>query len=170
MKKLPSSLREKKRYVAFRIHCDEHLNREEVVRAIWKEMLSFLGENSASELNLWIMDFDAATKQGFLVCRHTKVGHIQAGLTLISEINNKKACINVLGVSGTINALRRKFLNKEFIVNEEDKEISFYDKGMKVVLSHGNCFDAFPLDEELKLRLKCLKIKFVGLTKQDLEV
>ena len=113
IKRLPPSLREKKRYIGFQVYSHEPLTREEVVRGIWKEILSFFGEGIASELNFWVLNFDEDVQKGFLVCKHTEVGRVKAALTLVSKVNDKKVFIHPLGVSGTIKSLRRKFLNKD---------------------------------------------------------
>ncbi len=113
IKILPSSLREKKRYVAFRTCSEQPLKREEVVRAIWNEVLAFFGENAASEINLWVMNFEEASQKGFLVCSHREVGKVKAALALVSMVNGKKVFLQTLGVSGTIKALKRKFLNRK---------------------------------------------------------
>jgi len=82
------------------------------VRAIWRETVSFMGENKASELELWVLDYDNEYQAGFLTCSHTSVDEVKACLTLINSSQDKKFMVDVLGVSGTVKALNRKFLNK----------------------------------------------------------
>lgn len=110
MKILPHHLRSKKRYVGFEVYGERPLTRDEVTRAIWHEVLAFLGENATSELNLWVLGFDEKSQRGFLTCSHVRVGEIKALLSLIGAVNGKRAMFHVLGVSGTIKALKRKFL------------------------------------------------------------
>jgi ribonuclease P/MRP protein subunit POP5 len=98
--------------VAFRVFSQEPVTREEVVRAIWRESAGFLGENRLSELELWVLDYDGEKQQGFLTCTHRGVEVVKACLTLISAAQEKKIMVHVLGVSGTVKALNRKFLNK----------------------------------------------------------
>ena len=112
MKGLPSSLRSKKRYLAFMVYSDEPVARDEVIKAIWREALGFLGENTASELEMWVLDYDEDKKEGFLVCGHKQVGRMKAVLTLVSSLKDKRFLVHPLGVSGTVKALNRKFLNK----------------------------------------------------------
>jgi ribonuclease P/MRP protein subunit POP5 len=102
----------KKRYVGFRVYSSEPVARDEVVRAIWSETLGFLGERTASELELWVLDYDEARQVGFLVCSHKQVDKVKACLTLVSSVKDKRLMVHVLGVSGTVKALNRKFLNK----------------------------------------------------------
>ncbi len=82
------------------------------MRAIWRESVGFLGENTLSELELWVLDYDRKNQQGFLTCTHRGVESVKACLTLISTVQDKKIMVHVLGVSGTVKALNRKFLNK----------------------------------------------------------
>ncbi len=112
MKGLPSSLRSKKRYLAFRVYSDEQVARDEVVRAVWREVLGFLGENIASELEVWVLDYDPELREGFLVCGHKQVGRMKAILALVNSYKDKRFSIHPLGVSGTVKALNRKFLNR----------------------------------------------------------
>lgn len=168
MKRLPPTLREKKRYVAFEVLCDESLVKEDITREIWKHALSLLGEIQASSLGLWVLDYNSGTGEGFLVCRNEALWKIKAVLAFVGEINEKKVHICVKGVSGTIKALKRKFLNKGPSIIEEKK----YNKlvNLEIVRSYGECFDALPKDKELLSRLKDLKMKYIGLTTGDLEM
>jgi ribonuclease P/MRP protein subunit POP5 len=176
MKGLPSSLRPKKRYLAFRVVGDEAVSRDEVVRGIWREALSFLGEARSSELHLWVLNFDEERQEGFLVCGHRSVGEVRAVLTLIGELGGKRVVVKPLGVSGTIRALKRRFLNEEVSV-EDDRETGefpagwtgrFMGKDIKVARVHKGCIDVRPSDEELSKRLREFRMRFVGLTDRDL--
>lgn len=166
MIKLPPTLRDKKRYIAFRINSDVIVKRSEVVGAIWYTILDFLGEQAASDLGFWIKDFD--NQQGFLVCRHNKVGEVIGSLTLVNEISNRKASITVLGVSGTLKALKKKFLNTPVEVNEIKKDIVINGKNVIALRKHNNFLDAIPDDEVLKKRLTTFKMDYIGLTEEDL--
>lgn len=166
LKVLPSSLRDKKRYVAFKINCDEEVSREALITAISREGLNFLGENLFGDLNLWVMDYNEAKQEGFLVCRRDKLGEVKACLSLISEIDNRRASIRILGVSGTIKALKRKFLNEEFV--NEKGSIKVYGRKMRVIRRCGDLVDALPQDEDLNKRLKKMKMRYIGLTKEDI--
>jgi ribonuclease P/MRP protein subunit POP5 len=110
MKPLPPTLRAKKRYVAFKVHSEEQVSKKDITNAILRETVSFYGELSASDFGLWIMDFDEETGACFLVCNHRYQGEMIACLTLIDIVEQKKASFQVLGASGTIKALKRKFL------------------------------------------------------------
>jgi ribonuclease P/MRP protein subunit POP5 len=168
MKRLPPTLRERKRYVAFKIFCDEPIAKDELTRTVWTRALSLLGEIQASSIGLWVIDFSEEVQEGFLVCRNEALWKIKAILAFIGDINGKRVHICVTGVSGTIKALKRKFLNKGSPLIEEKK----YDKlvNLEIVRSYGECVDALPKDKELLSRLKDLKMRYIGLMKSDLEM
>ncbi len=110
MKPVPPTLRAKKRYIAFKVHSEEQVSKKDVTNAILRETVSFYGELSASDFGLWIMDFDEERGAGFLVCNRQFQGEMIACLTLIDIVGREKASFQVLGASGTIKALKRKFL------------------------------------------------------------
>jgi ribonuclease P/MRP protein subunit POP5 len=168
MKRMPPSLRERKRYIAFKLEGDEPFSRDQVVREIWNQTLGFLGENQASELNLWVLDFDEDRQEGFLTCSHKGVGKVKACLGLVGMVDNNKAQIQVLGVSGTIKALKRKFLNKKQLFKKEDRKGFFSEKEMKIIRSRGECLDALPSDDRLVERLKNLNMRYIGLMEKDI--
>jgi ribonuclease P/MRP protein subunit POP5 len=168
MKRLPPTLQEKKRYVAFEVLSDEPLAKEEITKEIWKQALFLLGEIQASSLGLRVLDYNQDSAEGFLVCRNEDAWKIKAVLALVGEINEKKVHICVTGVSGTIKALKRKFLNKGPSIIEEKR----YDKlaNLEIIRSYGECVDALPNDKELLSRLKDLKMRYIGLMRSDLEM
>ncbi len=165
IKRLPPSLRARKRYIAFRVEGDDPLRRDEVVRAIWREAMGFLGARYMSEVDLWVMDFNAEAQQGFLACRHEAVGEVKACLALISMIDGRRVRLFPLGVSGTIEALERKFLKEEPFVKQEG-EVAFMG-GLKLARGRGECLDALPLERGLEERVKDLNLKYIGLIKDS---
>ncbi len=170
MKLLPSSLRSRKRYVAFRVYSDSDIKKSELVKEVWRNTIHFFGENIASDMNLWVMHYN--NSQGFLVCGHKHVGKVKAVMTLINNINGKRVHIIVLGVSGTIKALKRKFLNKEVLFIKQDKgqdrNMKFMGKHIKTKRTFNRCIDIDPINEELVLRLNRYNMKYIGLTEEDL--
>ena len=168
MKMLPPTLREKKRYVAFRVLSDEQISKDELRKAVWVGSLSLLGEIQASSLSLFVLEFDEETSEGFLVCRNNALWKIKAVLALLGEINGKRTHVCVVGVSGTIKALKRKFLNMEPAIIQEKR----FDKllNLEIVQEYGECVNAVPKNKELLSRLKDLKMKYIGLMRSDLEV
>lgn len=113
MKPVPPTLREKKRYIAFKVYTAHDIDKGDIVRATLDEGLSFFGEKGVSRFAIWVLDYDPSTKKGFLICNLTQKDEVLALLTLIDRVGGRKACFQVLGVSGTIHALKRKFLKDD---------------------------------------------------------
>ncbi len=166
--KLPSSLRPKKRYVCFALNCDEKVTKNEVIRALWREILNFLGEQGTSKLNFWLMDFDEEQERGFFRVAHDRVGELKGCLALVSEVDGKRVSFDVLGVSGTVDALKKKFFVDMEVVRE-DREIELQGKKMRAVQGFDDCVDALPEDRELLARLRRERLTYVGLMKEDLK-
>jgi len=109
----PPAQRPKRRYIAFQLLCEARVSMKEVVEAISSEALSFFGESKVAELGIWLLDFSEETGKGYLVCNHRYKGEVIACLSLISSISGREASFIVLGVSGTIRSLKRKFLKDD---------------------------------------------------------
>ncbi len=167
IKSLPPSLMPRRRYIAFEIEADEPLAKDEVIRAIIRESMEFLGENALSDADIKVVDFDEASQRGFLACRHKAVDEAMASLAVISSANNKRACAVPLGVSGTIKALKRKFLKAPLpAISEVDFELKLMG-GLRVARRRGELMDAIPTAEELRNRTKDLNVKYIGLVSKD---
>ena len=112
LKQLPPAVRRKQRYLIFGIHSEHDFSMGEVVKAVWKELYSFLGEKGVSDADPWIMKslFEREKQVGGIKTGREHIHDIRSALTLISEIDGKKVCINTLGVSGTMQSAREKFM------------------------------------------------------------
>lgn len=111
-KMLPPSLREKKRYIVFKIFSERKLNYTEFNQVIWKSILDFLGELKASELNLWVIKnlFDEENQKGIIRCSHNSIEEIRAALSLVSYIEDTRVTISIKAVTGTIKSAKTKYL------------------------------------------------------------
>ncbi|NOZ58982.1 MAG: hypothetical protein GXO66_05340 [Euryarchaeota archaeon] len=168
IKALPPALRMRKRYIAFCVESDRAFSREEVARAIFSSALSMFGEAGVAEMSLTLLDFDEGEQEGFVVCSHRSVAQAIAALSLVSEISGERVHLRSLGTSGTVRALRRKFLNRRRHFINAEGTAKFMGKEFVVVRERGECCDALPRDDELAERLKLRKVRFIGLTKRDL--
>ncbi|QQG38685.1 MAG: ribonuclease P [Candidatus Woesearchaeota archaeon] len=109
MKSLLPSLRAKKRYIAFEVISDYHFNKEEAYNAIKDSVKSYIGTLGLSESGLMSIDIWHNNK-GIIKVNHHKINLIKAALTLTNNINNKKAMIRTLGISGILNKAQKKYL------------------------------------------------------------
>lgn len=113
-KTLPSSLREKKRYLAYEIISEEPVSFQDVVSAFWSSMLSLLGELGTAKANVWFVKdtWDGDRQRGVIRCRHTAVDDVRAAIATVEEIEDTRAIVQSLGVSGTMKGARKKYLGK----------------------------------------------------------
>jgi len=167
-KPLPPSLRHRKRYIAFRAESDRRLSRREVGAAITCSALALFGETGFAELHLRLLEFNEQEQRGFVVCSHTQVRRVIAAMSAVSEIAGERVHLLPLGVSGTVRALRRKFLSGErgFISSEEKVKLEGKDFILRGTTC-GLCY-AEPVDEALRERLRILKLRFVGVLDKEL--
>ncbi|MDD2777948.1 MAG: Rpp14/Pop5 family protein [Methanocellales archaeon] len=110
MKNIPSSMRERKRYIAFEVLSAEKIDRSELINELWSSASSLLGEVGASSCNLWVLDFDG--RRGILRCAHDKTAMVRAALATINRVHGTRAGIRVLGTSGTVKSVTEKFMRQ----------------------------------------------------------
>lgn len=106
---LPSSKRERNRYLVFEVISNGKFNKTEISKAIWRSALQFLGELGASKLSLRLVEWDENNQKGILKVNHKGVQETRASLTLIKEIEKSKVILHVLIVSGILKKARKKF-------------------------------------------------------------
>ena len=108
MKGFPPALRKKNRYIAFEVISEEKLDKNSLFNAISETLFSLFGETKF--LGLELKHFDG--KRGILKCYRESLKDVKFGLNLVSEVENSKVMIRILGVSGTIKSCMRKFLRR----------------------------------------------------------
>ncbi|MHC1579736.1 MAG: Rpp14/Pop5 family protein [Candidatus Alkanophagales archaeon] len=118
-KLLPPSLREKKRYLVFEVLSEGEVERGEFLKELWNSLYSLFGETVASGCKLWLIDFGReGVFEGFEVytgivrCAHKRTDEVRAALACIPSVGGKRVSIRVRGISGTIKAARRKFIER----------------------------------------------------------
>ncbi|WP_423793401.1 Rpp14/Pop5 family protein [Methanocaldococcus indicus] len=108
LKTLPPTLREKKRYIAFKIIYEEELSEGEVVNLIRKAVLEYYGQWGTSKSNPWLVFYKYP--YGIVRCQRDNVDFVKTSLILVNKYKDKPINIICLGVSGTIRKAKIKFL------------------------------------------------------------
>ena len=110
LKILLPSLREKERYVSFRIISEEPINYSDLEAAVWNLFLDFYGEVGVSKLSMWLIKnlWDERNQIGVIRCNNISVQKIIAGLGVISRLGDIRVIFKILKVSGTIKGLKLK--------------------------------------------------------------
>ena len=113
-KPLPSSLRGRRRYIAYEIISQEKILLDDLMNTIWHTVLNFLGEHGTSETDMWIAKdtYDDKRQMGLIRCSHDSVEQIRASLALTERIGDVRVVFKVLGISGTIKAAKMKFFGE----------------------------------------------------------
>ena len=94
-------MRQKRRYVAFEL-AGPGFGRSEIVRAL---------RTSSPEAPPKLVLYDENSKKGLLRCALAELEHLKKSLPKIDRIGGENVSFNIIGVSGTIKAARRKFLS-----------------------------------------------------------
>lgn len=102
MKPYPPIMREKRRYIQFKLICDSKASKKEVISALWDNAFEYIGVLGAVDSSFWVMDFDEEKQQGIVRCDHLNVEKILGILGFLNKVSNKKATIHIIGVTGTI--------------------------------------------------------------------
>ena len=106
----------KKRYLAFKIGSEQPVNKRDVTDAVWNAVLKLFGEYGASQISLALIEYDAEKNWGIMRCSRRTVEMVRASIASVTEINENSVAMHVVGVSGTLKALRRKVSRKNTVI------------------------------------------------------
>lgn len=112
---LPPNMRERKRYIAFRILSEEDIEFGNLVNGLWHSLLNLMGELETAKCNSWVVKdkWDEDKQIGLVKCNHEHVKHVRSALALIEMLGDTKVIIKTLGVSGTMKGAEKKFFGKK---------------------------------------------------------
>ena len=108
LKILSPTLREKDRYISFKIISEEPVVYSDLESAIWSQLLEFYGELGVSQMSLRLIKnlWDEQEQQGVIKCNNKSVPKVIAGLGLITRLGESRVIFKILKVSGTIKSLK----------------------------------------------------------------
>jgi len=167
MKILPSSLRERKRYVAFRLIREdgEATDRKALLDEIFFATQTLLGDEGSSEIGYRLMDFDGHA--GIMRVSHGALEPARAALATVYAIKGNRAAIKILGVSGTIRAATEKYIVSENVetVNILSRQIRNVRMSGNAVREKGDEIEVIPDDREV---LKRGNTRYLSVTSSDI--
>ncbi len=102
-KTIPSSQREKKRYILIEI-VSEKISEKDFYFGFWIELLSFFGSKGLAEINPRLVLYK--DNKTILKCKRGKEKELVAGLAFIKKIRNKKIILAPLMTSGSIKKIK----------------------------------------------------------------
>lgn len=105
--RLSPSLRERHRYIRFKIISEEPVEYSDFEQAVWHTLLELYGESGVSNTSFWLMRnlYDAGEQSGVIRCNNLSVQQILAGLGLVVRLGESKIVIKIVKVSGTLKGL-----------------------------------------------------------------
>ena len=106
LRTLPS-LREKNRYISFRIISQEPVQYSDFEQALWHVLLELYGESGMSKTSAWLMKnlYDPREQTGVIRCNHVSVQQILSALGLLTRLGESRVVVKILKVSGTLKGL-----------------------------------------------------------------
>ncbi len=108
MKPILPSLREKKRYIVFKVISDKKVEFKDVKKTLKAQYSAWIGELLLSKTGMSFLDKWNAEKQtGIIRIEHKYLDHLRAVFCLTKNIGRKKAIIRSLGASGILKKTRR---------------------------------------------------------------
>ena len=110
-KPLPSSLRDKRRYVVFRVVSEGPVQIDLLAEEIYSSFSSLFGEVGLALSGLRVMKqlYDPEKKIGIVRCQPGHVEETRFTLSMISNVDETPCVVAVEGVTGTIKTARLKY-------------------------------------------------------------
>ena len=110
LKILSPTLREKDRYIKFKVISEEPLVYSDLEQAIWTTLLEFYGELGVSRMSVWLIKnlWKENEQEGVIRCNNKSVPKVIAGLGLITRLGESRVIFKIEKVSGTIKSLSLK--------------------------------------------------------------
>jgi ribonuclease P/MRP protein subunit POP5 len=83
-------------------------SQKDFMDAVWSAVAKLYGEYGASLTSLALIDYDMEKKMAVIRTSLVTVDLVRASLASITSVAGREAAVHILGVSGTIKALRKK--------------------------------------------------------------
>ena len=110
LKILLPSLRERKRYILFKIISEEPINYQFFKELLNSTVLKFYGELTFGKFGFKILDerWNEKEQIGIIKCNHLYVPNIIVALGLLQRLGEHRINVKILKVSGTIKSLLKR--------------------------------------------------------------
>ena len=108
MKRLLSSLKEKKRYIAFEVDSDSEFAKDEIVKAVDGSCRDFMGEYGYGKAGVMVVNDTVSGKRGVVRVDSKYVDLVKTSLMMIKEINNNQVVLRNVRTSGTLRKVKQK--------------------------------------------------------------
>lgn len=104
IKPLLPTLRQKKRYIAYKVIADKKLSQKDIENAIYGKTKEMYGTIGLSDIGIMFFKekFNAEKQAGFFKVNHNKINQIRSVFPFIESINNEKAVVECITASGSM--------------------------------------------------------------------
>ena len=102
-------LREKNRYLAYKVNCKEKLEFSEVRKAVQKACFSFMGQLGMARAGVYVMN-EWKNNKGIIKVNNKYLNELHASLVFVNKIKGKDVMIESIGVSGILKKTKEKFM------------------------------------------------------------
>lgn len=108
MKPLLPALRERKRYISFRVLCEKELEKDIISKCVNQACLQFLGELGMAKAGIQFLpeSWNTKSQTGIIRVGHKYVDEVKFSLDLLKEIDDERATVNCIKVSGSIGKVK----------------------------------------------------------------
>ena len=108
LKTLSPTLRERERYISFKVISEEPITYSDLEAGVWQTLLNFYGELGVSPTSVWLVKnlWDENGQTAIIRCNNKSVSKVIAGLGLITRLGESRVIVKIEKVSGTIKGLK----------------------------------------------------------------
>ncbi len=100
----------RRRYLAFKVLGSHNFSKRDLSNESTRKMLKTFNKSEIEERVIWVIRYDQLAGLGIIRCGHKSVDKVKLVLKKVRTISGKPVTIDVIGVSGTIRALKKKYM------------------------------------------------------------
>lgn len=100
----------RRRYLAFKVSGAHIFSKRDLYNEFTRKMLNVFNKSEIGEGVIRVILYDQLAGLGIIRCGHKSVDKVKLVLKNLRMISGKSVTIDVIGVSGTVRALKRKYV------------------------------------------------------------
>ncbi|MDH5770191.1 MAG: hypothetical protein OEZ25_02730 [Candidatus Bathyarchaeota archaeon] len=100
----------RRRYIAFKVSGTHIFSKRDLYNE-FTQMLNVFNKSEIGDRTIRVIRYDQLAGLGIIRCGHKSVDKVKLVLKKVRTISGKLVTIDVIGVSGTIRALKRKYVS-----------------------------------------------------------
>jgi len=108
MKRLPPAMREKRRYLRFRVRSENDFELGEIVDSFWDVVVDYHGVEGTSKIDPWVIGnlFDEGSQRGIVRVNKGHEDSLRAALCMLEEVDGEDVLVEVEKVSGSLKKVK----------------------------------------------------------------